>query len=563
MKFLLVGINSKYIHTNQALKTLSAYTESVMGPDGRPLSNHLECVEYTINQQQEQLVSDIYQRHPDVIGISCYIWNVSMVEKIIPTLKKLMPAVDIWLGGPEASYKAHGFDSLCRGIMRGEGERIFAKVLGAYVSGSDAVAALPFVIEENSVMNLDDIPFPYYNQPLPENKIVYYESSRGCPFRCSYCLSSIEKTVRFRSLDLVKNELKFFLDNRVKQVKFVDRTFNINHDRTLEIWEFIQKNDNGITNFHFEISADLLNDKELLLLSKMRPGAVQLETGVQSTNATTLNAIHRFVEFQKIKANTLKIQAFRNTHQHLDLIAGLPYEDYESFGHSFDDVYQLRPDQLQLGFLKLLQGSEMAERADDFGIVCSDNPPYEVLYTKWLTYDDVLKLKRIEQVLELYYNSSQYNHTLRQLEQAFSRPFELYEALSDYFRAYGYTDVSKRRLDYYEILLAFACEKDKENSALYKELLTLDCYLRENLKSRPSFVTRDEISREDFDRIYREAQSSGFFRDYGDVPLRTIQHMTHLEFFAVPSPHYVLFDYSCKDPITFECRTINFPHIGP
>lgn len=554
MKYLLVGINSKFIHTNQAIRSLYAYSQMLTDAEGRPLSDYVECVEYTINQQAETIISDIYSRRPQVIGISCYIWNISMIEKLIPTLKKILPSTDIWLGGPEASYKPHTVDSFCRGIMRGEGERIFGKVLNAYVNGTDS--SLPFLISEDDILNLDDLPFPYYTQPIPENRIVYYESSRGCPFRCSYCLSSIDKKVRFRNTGLVKNELAFFLKNEVKQVKFVDRTFNIDHSRTKEIWRFIQENDNGLTNFHFEISADLLDEEELTILSKMRPGVVQLETGVQSTNPATLNAIHRYASFSKIKENTLKIQSFRTTHQHLDLIAGLPYEDYESFGHSFDDVYSLHPDQLQLGFLKLLQGSEMAEKAQEYGIVCSDNPPYEVLYTSWITYDDILKLKRIEQVVELYYNSSQYRHTIAQLEKAFARPFELFEALATYFKLHGYTDTSKRRLDYYDILLDFSCEYDPENAVLYKELLTLDCYLRENIKSRPAFAPKDEISREDFDRLYREALASGRLSDYGDAPLRTIQHMTHLEFFTLPKPHYVLFDYSKKDPVTFECRTL-------
>lgn len=571
MKFLLVGINSKFIHTNQAIRSLYAYaegatvtsdehisdyTEGITVADNEPLSRHVECVEYTINQQLEQIFSDIYEKKPDVIGFSCYIWNITTIRSLIPVLKKILPNTDIWLGGPEVNGMANKIPAGVRGIMQGEGERIFLRVLKAYVSGTQS--ELPHIVRESECLNMDELPFPYYNMPLPENRIVYYESSRGCPFRCSYCLSSIEKAVRFRSIELVKKELKFFLDKKVRQVKFVDRTFNIDHARTLEIWRFLKENDNGITNFHFEISADLLNEEELTLLEKVRPGAFQLETGVQTTNPDTLDAIHRHASFDKIKENTLKINGFHNIHQHLDLIAGLPFENYESFGHSFDNVYALQPDQLQLGFLKLLSGSEMAERAEEFGIVCSDNPPYEVLYTNWLSFDDVLKLKGIEQVLELYYNSSQYRHTLEQLQKAFPRPFVMYERLAAFFKEHGYNDTSKRRLDYYDILLEFACENDAGNTALYKELLTLDCYLRENIKSRPSFAGKDEIPREEFDRIYREAEARGDFSAYGNLPLRTLEHMTHLEFFTLPKPHYILFDYKEKDPISFECRTISF-----
>lgn len=566
MKFLLVGINSKFIHTNQAIRSLYAYAETVNDASHVPLSENVECAEYTINQQPDRIISDIYLRKPDVIGISCYIWNISTVRNLIPVLKKVLPGTDIWLGGPESMPLRMPDDVFTpqdteiqgvRGIMCGEGEKLFVRLIKAYTSGSDEVEKLPYYLIENDYLNLDDIPFPYYHLPIPENRIVYYESSRGCPFQCSYCLSSIDKSVRFRSLELVKKELSFFLENKVRQVKFVDRTFNINHERTLEIWKFIIENDNGITNFHFELSADLLNDEELNVLKLLRPGAVQLEIGVQTTNNEAMAAIHRHASFDKIKSNTQIIRSYHNIHQHLDLIAGLPYENYESFGHSFDDVYAIHPDQLQLGFLKLLKGSEMADRANEFGIVCSENPPYEVLYTKWLTYDDILNLKRIEEVLELYYNSSQYRHTIDFLETRFARPFELYEALAEYFRLHGYSDTSKRRLDYYEILLSFACEYDSDNTSLYKELLTFDCYLRENIKSRPSFAKKDEIAHDEFDRIYREAWNTGLFESYKDTPLRTIEHMTHLEFFALPEPHYTVFDYSHKDPITFECRTFH------
>lgn len=556
MKFLLVGINSKFIHTNQAIRALSAYVENACDADGEPLSRHLTCVEYTINQQPEQIISDIYEKHPDVIGFSCYVWNITMIRSLIPVLKKILPEADIWLGGPEVNSLTDALPSGVRGIMQGEGERIFLTVLKAYVSGTQC--ELPNIIRENECLNMDELPFPYRNMPIPENRIVYYESSRGCPFRCSYCLSSIEKAVRFRSLNLVKEELKFFLDKSVRQVKFVDRTFNIDHTRTVEIWRFLKENDNGVTNFHFEISADLLSEEELSLLQSVRPGAFQLETGVQTTNPKTLDAIHRHASFEKIKENTLIIKAFNNIHQHLDLIAGLPFENYESFGRSFDDVYALQPDQLQLGFLKLLSGSEMSARAEEFGIICSDNPPYEVLYTKWLSFDELLKLKGIEQVLELYYNSSQYSHTLQQLVKAFTRPFTMYEKLADFFKSHGYTDTNKRRSEYFDILLDFASENDASNALLYKELLTLDYYLRDNAKSRPGFSEKDEIPRDEFDRVYREAQASGAFEAYENMPLRTIEHMTHLEFFTLPNPHYVLFDYSRKDPVSFECKTMEY-----
>ena len=596
MKFLLVAINSKYIHSNPAVYSLRAYA----GPE---LGKSTEIAEYTINHAFTDVLADIYKRKPDVIGFSCYIWNIRMVWELIAELHKLMPEVPVWLGGPEVSYDAPKL--LCEhlevtGVMVGEGEETFRELLSYYVEKEDSPAAGSVGADTEGLFGikglclrsgyttpreLTDIsilPFLYDDLAAFENKIIYYESSRGCPFRCSYCLSSIDKKVRLRNIDTVKKELQFFLDRRVKQVKFVDRTFNCNHAHATEIWKYILEHDNGATNFHFEISADLLDEEELELLRRMRPGLVQLEIGVQSTNPETLAAIHRSMDVDKLERIVAQINGGNNVHQHLDLIAGLPYEDYESFGRSFDRVYGMRPEQLQLGFLKVLTGSEMHARAEEFGICYTDKPPYEVLYTKWLPFTDVLRLKRIEEMVGLYYNSNQYVHTLQFLEQAFASPFRMYEALAEFYEEKGYFVSSPARSYRYQVLLAFACEKDRLHEAVYRELLTYDLYLRENVKSRPDFA-KDLTPYKDAMREFyrREEEERAYLPEYEAYDSKQLARMTHLEPFAYPvwempvrncegklgqsvgegvnprkKPVFVLFDYEKRNPLTGDARTV-------
>jgi radical SAM superfamily enzyme YgiQ (UPF0313 family) len=528
-----------------------------------------------------------------------------------------MPEVPIWLGGPEVSYEAQKLlaeRSEVTGIMVGEGEETFRELLLYYVKKengmvlsvdsqmaktqekwmsrkekeSDPAEGSSKTGEEGlweikglclpsgytaprELTDMNTLPFLYEDLSAFENRIIYYESSRGCPFRCGYCLSSIDKKVRLRDLDIVKKELQFFLDHRVKQVKFVDRTFNCNHAHATAIWRYILDHDNGVTNFHFEISADLLNEEELELLSRMRPGLVQLEIGVQSTNPKTLAAICRSMDLAKLEKIVARINRGNNVHQHLDLIAGLPYEDYESFGRSFDRVYAMRPEQLQLGFLKVLKGSEMHTRAEEFGICYMDKPPYEVLYTKWLSFEDVLKFKRIEEMVELYYNSNQFVHTLRFLEQVFSSPFRMYEALAEFYEEKGYFVNSPARSYRYQVLLAFACEKDSEHEAVYRELLTYDMYLRENVKSRPEFAKDLQNYKESMREFYRkEEENRAYLPAYKECDSKQLARMTHLEPFYYPvwdmpnredvkpaeNPVFVLFDYEMRSPLTGDARTV-------
>ncbi len=584
MKFLLVALNAKYIHSNPALYSLRAYA-------GEALKEHVEIAEYTINHAFTDVLADIYQRKPDVIGLSCYIWNIEQMLELVTELGKLMPQVPIWLGGPEVTYDApkllEKYPALA-GIMVGEGEETFCQLLKCYVNHGgverEELQRIPGLClpegftAPRELTDMSTLPFLYEDMEPFQNRIIYYESSRGCPFRCSYCLSSIDKTVRFRDTSVVNKELQFFLDKKVKQVKFVDRTFNCNHEHAASVWKYLLDNDNSVTNFHFEIAADLLNEEELKLLGQMRPGLVQLEIGVQSTNSKTLEAIHRVMDVEKLAAVVARINAGKNVHQHLDLIAGLPYEDYESFGRSFNHVYAMEPEQLQLGFLKVLKGSEMCERAEEYGIRYMDKAPYEVLFTKWLSFEDMLRLKRIEEMVELYYNSNQFVHTLRFLEQAFETPFALYEALADFYEKKGYFINSPARSYRYQVLLEFACDYDGQYQVVYRELLIYDMYLRENLKSRPDFAKDLGAYKETFRVFYKqEEESREYLPAYKAYDSKQLSRMTHLEHFDYPvwermdrkvtmvscegmpddtKEYFVLFDYQERSPLTGEARTV-------
>ena len=539
MKILLVACNAKYIHSNLAVYDLQAYASDY--------ADHIVLKEYTINQQKDDIMRDIYLEHPDVVCVSCYIWNLSFVKELMADLIKILPGADFWAGGPEVSYDAEKFlteNSEFKGVMVGEGEETFKELAGYYVEKNPQnlkdMTGICYrdgdqIIHNGwrQIMDLSSIPFIYKDLSEFKNRIIYYESSRGCPFSCSYCLSSIDKKLRFRDTETVKKELQFFIDNKVPQVKFVDRTFNCKHDHAMAIWKYINEHDNGVTNFHFEISADLLREEELQEMSTMRPGLIQLEIGVQSTNLDTIKAIHRTMDFEKLKGIVDRIHSFGNIHQHLDLIAGLPYEDYDSFRHSFNDVYALKPQQLQLGFLKVLKGSHMMEMCREYGIVYKTQEPYEVLSTKWLDYDHVLKLKTVENMVEVYYNSGQFQNTLEYLEKFFPDAFSIYERLGSFYMEKGYGDVSHTRMRRYEILLEFLEDVPEISMDQVKDQMVYDLYLRENLKSRPGFA-RDQ---------------KPFERQIWDFRKREkVAKNAHVEVFA--DGKVLLFDYADRDPLT-------------
>lgn len=539
MKILLAACNAKYIHSNLAVYDLQAYASDY--------ADHIVLKEYTINQQKDDIMRDIYLEHPDVVCVSCYIWNLSFVKELMADLIKILPGADFWAGGPEVSYDAEKFlteNSEFKGVMVGEGEETFKELAGYYVEKNpqDLKNMTGICYRDGDqiihngwrqIMDLSSIPFIYKDLSEFKNRIIYYESSRGCPFSCSYCLSSIDKKLRFRDTETVKKELQFFIDNKVPQVKFVDRTFNCKHDHAMAIWKYINEHDNGVTNFHFEISADLLREEELQEMSTMRPGLIQLEIGVQSTNPDTIKAIHRTMDFEKLKGIVDRIHSFGNIHQHLDLIAGLPYEDYDSFRHSFNDVYALKPQQLQLGFLKVLKGSHMMEMCKEYGIVYKTQEPYEVLSTKWLDYDHVLKLKTVENMVEVYYNSGQFQNTLEYLEKFFPDAFSIYERLGSFYMEKGYGDVSHTRMRRYEILLEFLEDVPEISIDQVKDQMVYDLYLRENLKSRPGFA-RDQ---------------KPFERQVWDFRKREkVAKNAHVEVFADGT--VLLFNYADRDPLT-------------
>ena len=586
MRFLLCGINAKYIHSNLAIFSLKAYADRKKIPGAEIILK-----EYTINNYVEDILQDLYEEKADVVIFSCYIWNISFVRELAAELKKVSPDVKIWAGGPEVSYAANKFlmeNPTFDLIMQGEGEEVFSelirltveekcrikdvykqseskKVLSGIVEKRYSIERKQAVKEEKDIedkhfagednvyptnyidmsklqklqgiavwdfsgeaalgnaesnignktkiintgfatlMNMDTIPFVYEDFHLFEHKILYYETSRGCPFCCSYCLSSVDKTVRFRSLPIVKKELDAFLEAKVPQVKFVDRTFNCNRQRAIDIWSYLVEHDNGITNFHFEISSDLLGEEELELFAKMRPGLIQLEIGVQSTNGETVDAIHRHMDLDKLFHYVDSVHELGNIHQHLDLIAGLPYENYERFGCSFDDLYAHEPDQLQLGFLKVLKGTMMEEEVKKYSILYRNQPPYEVLGTKWLSYDEIILLKGVEELVELYYNSGQYTLTLKYAVPFFESPFRFYEMFSAWYRGKGYHKLNHNRLEKYNILREFLREHIDENEwDTLDEIMLYDMYLRENVKGRPAWAKDTAQYKKEWKALYRE-----------------------------------------------------------
>lgn len=575
MKVLLTAVNAKYIHSNLAIYSMKAYAEQKGCPGAE-----IQLAEYTINQQQDGILRGIYEEKPDLLCFSCYIWNISFVRDLIRDVKKILPKTRIWVGGPEVSYDAEDFLKempQVTGVICGEGEETFAEVVRTYAQWekqeqeSGKLADVPGIVYRDGeklvftgnrdILNMDELVFPYENLSLFEHKIIYYESSRGCPFSCSYCLSSIDKKLRFRSVSLVKKELQFFLDHQVPQVKFVDRTFNCKKEHAMEIWKYIKEHDNGITNFHFEIAADLLTEEEIGLIAAMRPGLIQLEIGVQSTNERTLQEIRRKTSFQEICKKVRAVAEGENVHQHLDLIAGLPYEDYKSFQKSFCDVYALRPQQLQLGFLKVLKGAYMEEMADAYGCVYKSKEPYEVLKTKWLTYGEISRLKGIEEMTEVYYNSGQFFYTLEALVKEFPDAFTMYEELADFYKRKGYFAVSHARISRYEILREFLQEKGIQYLEFYDQLMVLDLYARENLKTRPSWAMDLKPYKRQIQAFYaKEEEQPEILKDYQGYQARQMEKMTHLEVFTYnvlegkpeKGCYPVVFDYKKRNPLTYQ-----------
>lgn len=600
MKFLLVAVNAKYIHSNPAIYSLKAYGEKQKENSSDFRLPQVELGEYTINQNTAEILGDIYKRRPDVIGFSCYIWNMEIVERLTSLLHQTMPDTSIWLGGPEVSYEAKGWLAKLpevQGIMIGEGEETFSELLEYYGGERASLAQIRGLCyreegreriqytADRPPLELSRIPFPYQeifrknthgvleqaeqNKQTKQNpfahKIIYYESSRGCPFSCSYCLSSLDKKLRFRDLKLVRKELQIFLDAKVAQVKFIDRTFNCKKSHAVAIWSYLAEHDNGVTNFHFEIAADLLDEDMLAVLSTLRPGLVQLEIGVQTTCRETLAAIGRKTDLDRIRQMVGRVSFFHNIHQHLDLIAGLPAEGYERFARSFDDVYAMGPDQLQLGFLKVLRGSAMREQAPRYGLVYDDRPPYEVLFTDWLSYAELLRLKQIEELVEAYYNSGQFKLTLKAMSHRFASPFSMFEAMAEYFELQGFFGLNPDREARYTRILSFLGEKYPEYKEIDRQLLTWDFYLRENAKKHPGFALDQFPWKDRISAFFAEENKTGrYFPHYKGLSCRQLIHNVHLEAYTFDIPAlaeegrvrerlmYVCYDYGMRDPLSYN-----------
>lgn len=563
MKILLTAINAKYIHSNLAVYSLRAYAKEYR--------EQIELAEYTINHRMEYILSGIYKKRPDVLCFSCYIWNISEVLAVAEEFHKLCPDVPIWMGGPEVSYEVENFlqeHPFVTGVMVGEGEKIFQDLCEYYVNlekkgkicfgeKPETIKGLAFLnadghmifTEPQTPLDMSTIPFCYDEMEDFKNRIIYYESSRGCPFRCSYCLSSIDKKLRFKDIGLVKQELLFFIEKEVPQVKFVDRTFNCDHHHAMEIWRFLKENDRGITNFHFEIAADLLTDEEIEFIAGLRPGLIQLEIGVQTTNPETITEIHRSMDLERVKYVTSRIKEGKNVHQHLDLIAGLPFEDYMTFQKSFDEIYALKPEQLQLGFLKVLKGSYMFEHAKEYGVIYQSRPPYETMETKWLSFDEVLKIKQVEEMLEVYYNSRQYPMSIKLLETEFDSAFAMFAALGDYYEQKGYFSLSHSRIQRLNIFLEFVETIDKEHLEVFRQAATYDIYSRENAKSRPAFS--GDLS--EFRELTRKFCKKGKLEhiekfDYRMPQEETVTTLPERE----EQPYYLLFDYEKRDMLNHQ-----------
>ena len=564
MKVLLTAINAKYIHSNLAVYSLKAYAN-------RPDVN-IQLLEYTINHYEEDILQEIYKQGGDIICFSCYIWNIDMVLTIAKELKKVRKDVPIWLGGPEVSYDAkqvleeHKEIDL---IMMGEGEETFKQLLEMKLDGTRSLSSIKgiayrdeegeiHVNPQREILDMNTLPFVYNEEDMKdfENKIIYYESSRGCPFSCSYCLSSVDRKVRFRDRKLVEQELQFFLDHKVKQVKFVDRTFNCKREHARMIWDYITEHDNGVTNFHFEVSADILKEEDLELFQKMRPGLIQLEIGVQSTYEPTIKEIDRTMNLERLKSIVAKINSYENIHQHLDLIVGLPYENYERFITSFNDVHAMKPNQLQLGFLKVLKGSKMHRKREEYGIQYWNKPPYEVLSTNWITYDDVLKLKGVEEMTEVYYNSNQFVNTIQYLLHFFDSPYDFYESIAQYYEETGLHLLKHNRLARYEILMDFIKqeqgmrEKKGLRIELLEEIMLYDLYLRENVKKRPSWA-KDQS---EFKKLYQPYYKNNKTAHIEQFTLNPVETAKKGE--PVGEEQHILFDYNERNPLTYEA-TVN------
>ncbi|EPB9403037.1 B12-binding domain-containing radical SAM protein [Clostridium perfringens] len=503
MKILLTAINSKYIHSNLAVRYLKAFTKD--------LDFQGDIKEFSINDRVENILEGIIEEKPDVVAFSCYIWNMEFVNRLAELIKLVDPNIEILYGGPEVSYEGKEFLENHEGeyVIVGEGEKTFREFV-LYKLGEGKIEDIKglnykrngkvFENPKRPEMDMNELVFPYTYEEDINNKIVYYEASRGCPFKCKYCLSSVMHGVRFLDVERVKKELKYFMERGLKLVKFVDRTFNCNREYTVELLKYLSEQDTE-TRFHFEVAADLLTEEQIEILNNAPKGRFQLEVGVQTTNNEVLHNINRYITYENIKEKVLKVAAGKNVMQHLDLIAGLPGEDLESFKKSFNDVHAIRPDEIQLGFLKLLKGSSMREEAEKWGIVYSPYAPYEIIRSKDISYEELLLLKKVEAMVDKYYNSCKFNNVIKFFLNIYEKPFDFYYDLAMFFEEKGNFKRSIGNVEYYKILLDFYLEKiGGEDEGLFKEVLKFDYLCFNKKRWLPDFLVRT-ITKEDEQNI--------------------------------------------------------------
>lgn len=565
-KVVLCAINARYIHSNLAVRYLKKYCESQI--------KGIDISEFSINDSIYSILKDLYSLDADIYGFSCYIWNIGMVLKLCSSLKKAKPEAVIILGGPEVSYDPAAIlaeNASADYIVIGEGEETLLELLGCITDGGRSLSEVKGIAYRKGtdivvtpqrplIPGLDLLPFPYDSFEGLKNKVVYYETSRGCPFNCQYCLSSTISGVRYLSMDRLQKDIRRFAEAGIKQVKLVDRTFNCDVNRSIEIMQYIIKL-NPQTNFHFEIAADLINERFLETVEIAPDGMFQFEIGVQSTNPMTLHEIKRAMDFGKVRSNVARLVSFRNAHIHLDLIAGLPYEDMNSFEKSFNDVYELKPDMLQLGFLKLLKGSGIRERRIEYGIEHHDFPPYEVIKTHWLSYKELLMLKDIEHVLEQYYNSGRFRHTLDfLLQSAGEKPFAFFRSFSEYWNINGHFGSPKSINELYTILQRYASAQyaDKlgsEHLLILNEYLKLDWLLYGRSGSMPETIERFDHSliKERLQEFLKNSlPAMKGFEDMKDISMREMLKQVGYEVFfmnifeSVPSRNKIVLFYKLK-----------------
>lgn len=555
MKILLTTLNSKFIHSSLAIRYLKGVTREMKKVD-------VDLKEYTINMHQEDILVDLYKGNYDLIVFSTYIWNFNEITNLTKAIRKVAPNTKILLGGPEVSFQPENEmkkNPNIDYIIYGEGENTFKAFIEAFLNNRSFKDLKGLVYRDSGsiiknderplIKNLDEIPFPYTNNLQDLNhRIIYYESTRGCPFNCSYCLSSTIKGVRYFSLARVKKDMDYFLNREVNQVKFVDRTFNVHKEHYFEIIKYLNQNDNGITNFHFEITASLLDQEVLDYLKNVRPGLFQLEVGVQTTNIESLTTINRGMNFSRIEETLESIVKLENVHSHLDLIAGLPHEDYKSFLNSFDDVYALNPNKLQLGFLKVLKGSEMKAKEEEYGLVYQDSPPYQIYYNKFISFDEMIILMGIEELLDVYYNSNYFKYSLDYvIKKRFIEPSKFYKAFYNYWCENKLFKTQHSKLKRYRILLDFYNEYF-ENDEIFNTILKYDYILNRNKK---------------IDKLFKRIQPKGFRNSCHEFLQKQENLVSYLPQFknknakyTIKRVHFEVFNFDIKKFIASDYEII-------